>query len=167
MSTPSLLQATSVSSATKTSPRLPRNAVAKIAIKSDARNDTTRFTIIPVNAGEGQEEALHSFTVSSSNLDRATEMLKPLLRNKMPMFRKLLLDRDRRRRLKRGEDSTSPAAPSMTMIRSGPGDVAKVVSSESVANNNAKDVVRIKDLVVDKTQSALKVKRLLKPLTCN
>ncbi len=177
---------------------LPRNAVAKISVRSDKETDTTCFTIIPVarrrdsdgskenedDEDESSASPVHTFTVNTSDVDKATRMLKPLLRDRMPFLKKLFTQKSRQQPSTSAKEpprtssltSTAPRPTSSTPVLSLTPSVPALQQppfasvpllpittspAPSAASNNnnsvvgaSTDVIRIKEVTVDKSQGA-------------
>lgn len=74
---------------------IPEGTVARIAIRSNRRANTTTFTIVPSGSSSQQAGPQQSFRVNTHNLSKATQMIKPLHLDKLPVFKDLFRIQER------------------------------------------------------------------------
>jgi hypothetical protein len=66
---------------------IPRNAVAKVTVDADAARGKTRVSVVPL----ARPDAKEVFEVDTCDVKRATEMLRPLLKERFDLFVSLFL----------------------------------------------------------------------------
>ena len=75
----------------------PPGTVARVEIKTDRARNKTIFTILPAVGGWLKGSSVgepHSFSVNTCNLSKATQLIKPLHLEKLPILRDILASMD-------------------------------------------------------------------------
>jgi len=124
---------------------VPKNAVAKIAVEADASRGMTKVTVTPL----ARPDAKEVFEVATCDTKKATEMLRPMLKERIEFFKSPMP------REKKAKPAKEPAAITEKTLTASSN--AKKPSKANKGMSYNAETMGVKEVAVDKASAHLKV----------